>query len=50
MNFVPNKLITVDDTEPLWVTGKNKKLLKDKRKLYKQYIKNGRMKGDYEKV
>ena len=50
MNFVPNKLITVDDTDPLWVAEKIKKLLKDSRKLYKQYIKNGSMKGDYEKV
>ena len=50
MNFVSNKLMTADDTDPLWVTEKNKKLLKDKRKLNKQYVKNGKMKGDYEKV
>ena len=40
MNFVPNKLITVDDI---------KKLLKDKSRLYKLYIKNGRKIGVYEK-
>ena len=50
MNFVSNKLMTADDTDPLWVTEKNKKLLKDKRKLNKQYVKNDKMKGDYEKV
>ena len=50
MNFVSNKLMTADDTDPLQVTEKNKKLLKDKRKLNKQYVKNGKMKGDYEKV
>ena len=49
MNFVPNKLITVDDRDHPWVAEKIKKLLKDKHKLYQQYIKNGRKKGDYEK-
>ena len=33
-NFVPNKLITVDDRDPPWVTENIKKLLKDKSKLY----------------
>ena len=49
MNFVPNKLITVDDRDPPWVTEKIKKLLIDKSKLYKLYIKNGRKIGVYEK-
>ena len=35
--------------DPPWVTENIKKLLKDKSKLYKQYIKNGRKGGDYEK-
>ena len=49
-NFVSNKLITADDRDPPWVTENIKKLLKDKSKLYKQYIKNGRKGGgDYEK-
>ena len=50
MNFVPNKRITVDDKDPPWVTENTKKLLKDKSKLYAQYIKNGRKEGDYEKL
>ena len=49
MNFVPKKLITVDDRDPPWVTENITKLLKDKSKLYTQYMKNGRKKGDYEK-
>ena len=49
MNFVPNKLITVGDREPPWMAKNIKKLLKDKSKLCKEYIKNGRKKGDYEK-
>ena len=50
MNFVPNKLITVDDRDPSWVTENIKKLSKDKSKLYKLYIKNGRKIGVYEKL
>ena len=50
MNFVPNKLITVDDRDTPWVTEKIKKLLIDKSKLHKQYIKNGRKIGIYEKL
>ena len=50
MNFDPNKLITVDDRDPPWVTEKIKKLLIDKNKLYKLYIKNGRKIGVYEKL
>ena len=49
MNVVPNKLITGDERDPPWVTEKIKTLLKDKSKLYKLYIKNGRKIGVYEK-
>ena len=49
MNFAPNKLITVDDRDPPWVTENIKKLLEDKSKLYTQYIKNRRKEEDYEK-
>ena len=50
MNFVLNKLITVDDRDPPWMTEKIKKLLKGKSKLYKLYIKNSRKIGVYEKL
>ena len=50
MNFVPNKLITVDDRDLPWVTEKIKELLIDKSKLYKLYIKNGRKIGVFEKL
>ena len=39
MNFVPNKLITVEERDRPWVTEKIKKLLKEKSKLHKLYIK-----------
>ena len=38
-NFVPNKLITVDDRDPPWVTENIKKLLKEKSKLLKNTLK-----------
>ena len=50
MNFVPNKLVTVDYRDSPWVSGKIKKLLIDKSKLYKLYIKNGSKIGVYEKL
>ena len=50
MKFVPNKLITVDDRDPLSVTEKIKKILTDKSKLCKLYIKNGRKIGVCEKL
>ena len=48
MNFVPNKLITINDKDLPWVTVKIKKLLK--RKVIHQQIKNGRKKGHNEKL
>ena len=46
MNFATNKLLTFDDR----VTEKINEILKDKSKLYKLYIKNGRKIGIYEKL
>ena len=51
MKFIRNRLITIDDgVMTSWVTEKIKKLLKDKSKLYKLYIKNGKKTGVYEKL
>ena len=50
MIFVPIKVITVAERDPPLVTEKIKKILKDKSKLYKIYIKNGRKVGVYEKL
>ena len=46
MNFATNKLLTFDDR----VTEKINEILKDKSKLYKLYIENGRKIGIYEKL
>ena len=50
MTFIPNKLITVDDRDPPWVTEKIKKLLIDKSRSYKLHIKNSRKIEAYEKL
>ena len=47
-NIFPNKLITVDNRNPPWVTERIKKLLIDKSILYKLYIINGKKIGVYE--
>ena len=46
-NYVPNKYITVDDRDPVWMNEIIKSKMKAKNKLYKQYIKNGRFESDF---
>ena len=41
-NYVPNKYITVDDRDPVWMNEIIKSKMKAKNKLCKQYLKNGR--------
>ena len=46
-NYVPNKYITVDDKDPVWMNEIIKSKMKAKNKLYKQYINNGRFESDF---
>ena len=46
-NYVPNKYITVEDKDPVWMNEIIKSKQKAKNKLYKQYIKNGRFESDF---
>ena len=46
-NYVPNKYITVDYKDPVWMNEIIKSKMKAKNKLYKQYIKNGRFESDF---
>ena len=41
-NLVPNKIITVRAKDALWMTPEIKRLLLEKAKIYKRYVKNGR--------
>ena len=46
-NFVPNKIITCSDIDPVWMNEKIKSKVKSKNQLYKVYIKNGRNGVDF---
>ena len=43
-NYVPNKHITCDDKDPVWMNEKIKSKIKSKNIFYKQYIHNGQKK------
>ena len=43
-NYIPNKHITCDDKDPVWMNEKIKSKMKSKNIFYKQYIHNGRKK------
>ena len=47
-NLVPNKVITVRAKDALWMTPEIKRLLIEKAKIYKHYVKNGRSALDYQ--
>ena len=46
-NYVPNKCITIDDKEPVWMNETIKSEIKTKNTLYKQYIDIGRFQSDF---
>ena len=49
-NFTPNKLVTFDDRDPLWVNDFVKSKIKWKNQLHKIYTKNGYEHNDYLKL
>ena len=42
-NFVPNKYVTCDDKERVWINENVKSKIKVKNKLYQVHVKNGRL-------
>ena len=44
--YVPNKYITIDDKDPVWMNEIIKSKIKTKNLLFKQYIQNGRFESD----
>ena len=46
-NFVPNKYITINDKDPVWMNEIIKSKMKAKNILYKKYIQNGRFESDF---
>ena len=46
-NYVPNKYITIDDKDPVWMNETIKSKIKAKNALYKKNIQNGRFERDF---
>ena len=46
-NYVPNKYITIDDKDPVWMNDTVKSKIIAKNLLFKKYIKNGRFESDF---
>ena len=46
-NYVPNKYITIDDTDPVWMNDSIKAKTKTKILLFKPYIHNERFESDF---
>ena len=45
-NYVPNKFITIDDKDLVWINEVTKSKIKVKNLFFKQYIQNGRLESD----
>ena len=43
----PNKYITIDEKDPVWINEILKSKIKTKKLLFKQYIQNGRFESDF---
>ena len=46
-NYVPNKYITIDDKNSVWMNENIKTKIKEKNTLYQKYIENGRFESDF---
>ena len=46
-SYVPNKYITIDDKDPVWMNETIKWKIKAKNELCKKYIQNGRLESDF---
>ena len=46
-NYVPNKYITVDDKDPVWMNETIKLKIKAKDNMYNKYLQNGRFESDF---
>ena len=46
-NYVPNKYITIDDKDPVWMNEIIKSKIKTKNLDFKKYIQNGRFESHF---
>ena len=49
-NFIPNKIITCNDKDPHWFNKGIRYLLNKKKEMLRQYIDNGKLHFDYERL
>ena len=47
-NFVPNKVITIRSKDTMWMTTEIKRMILEKAKIYRRYVKHGRSIADYQ--
>ena len=46
-HFVPNKYVTFDDKDPVWMNENIKSKIEAKNKLYQEYVKKSRQETDF---
>ena len=46
-NYVPNKYITIDDKDPVWMNENIKTNIKEKNTFYQKYIENRLFESDF---
>ena len=46
-NFLPNRYVTCDDKDPVWMNENIKSKIKEKNKLYRVYVKKGRQETNF---
>ena len=46
-NFIPNRIVTFDDSDPPWVNEQIKSLIQLKNQMFKLYVQNGKKQNDY---
>ena len=46
-NFIPNKNVVFDDSDPPWINEQIKTLIKLKNEMFKQYLQNGKSLNNY---
>ena len=46
-NFVPNKYMTIDDKDPVWMNETIRSKMKVKHIVFKKYIQNERFESDF---
>ena len=49
-NYIPNKCITCNDKDPPWLNDHIKRLINQKNKISKKYLKDGRSNSVYENL